>query len=35
VVKTCSPLAELAFQDGDLMPQGEDLHVFVPIAHRQ
>lgn len=26
---------ELAFQDGDLVTQDEDLHVFVPIAHGQ
>jgi len=25
----------LAFQDRDLMPQDEDLHVLVPIAHRK
>jgi hypothetical protein len=30
-----SPLAELTFQYGDLVPQGEDLYVFVPVAHRQ
>jgi hypothetical protein len=26
-------IAQLAFQDRDLMPQGKDLHVLVPIAH--
>jgi len=25
----------LAFQDRDLMAQGEDLYIFVPVAHRQ
>ncbi|MFD8382387.1 hypothetical protein ACFV2X_28385 [Streptomyces sp. NPDC059679] len=28
-------LAELAFQHGDLMAQGEDLGVLVPVGHRQ
>jgi hypothetical protein len=27
--------AELAFKDGDLVPQGEDLHILVSIAHGQ
>ena len=27
--------AELPFKDGDLVTQGENLHVLVPIAHRQ
>jgi hypothetical protein len=27
--------AQLAFQNRDLMPQDEDLHVLVPIAHRK
>jgi hypothetical protein len=26
-------LAQLAFQHGDLMAQGKDLHVFVPVVH--
>jgi len=29
------PLAELTFQYSDLMPQGEDIHVFILVAHRQ
>ncbi|MET7766774.1 hypothetical protein ABZS71_34135 [Streptomyces sp. NPDC005393] len=28
-------LAKLAFQHGDLVAQGEDLRVLVPIGHRQ
>jgi hypothetical protein len=28
-----SSLAQLAFQDGDLVPQRQDLDVFAPIAH--
>ncbi|MEE4599218.1 hypothetical protein V2J94_46730 [Streptomyces sp. DSM 41524] len=28
-------LAELAFQHGDLVAQGEDLRVLVPVGHRQ
>jgi hypothetical protein len=31
--KPHSPLPELTFQHRDLMPQGKDLHVLVPIAH--
>jgi hypothetical protein len=27
--------AQLAFEHRDLMAQGEDLGVFVPVAHRQ
>jgi hypothetical protein len=27
-------LAHLAFQHGDLMAQGKDFHILVPIAHR-
>ncbi|MEU0568585.1 hypothetical protein ABZ297_24845 [Nonomuraea sp. NPDC005983] len=27
--------AELAFKDGDLVAQGEHLHVLIPIAHGQ
>jgi hypothetical protein len=27
-------LAELTFQYSNLMPQGEDFHVLVPVAHR-
>jgi hypothetical protein len=30
-----SLLAELTFQNHDLMPPGEDLHIFVPVALRQ
>ncbi|MEU8489373.1 hypothetical protein [Streptomyces sp. NPDC048641] len=30
-----SVVAELTFQHSDLMAHGEDLRVFVPIAHRQ
>jgi hypothetical protein len=26
-------LAQLAFQHRDLMAQGKDLHVFVPVVH--
>ena len=28
-------IAELALQDGELVSQGEDLGVLVPVAHRQ
>ena len=28
-------LADLALQDQQLVPQGKDLDVFVPVAHRQ
>jgi hypothetical protein len=28
-------IAELAFQDGDLVAQGEDLGVLIVLAHRQ
>ncbi|MFE2023689.1 hypothetical protein ACFW9V_00780 [Streptomyces hygroscopicus] len=28
-------LAELAFQHGDLVAQGEDLGVLVPVCYRQ
>jgi hypothetical protein len=28
-------VAELPLQDGDLVAQGQDLHVLVPVAHRQ
>ncbi|MFE5586995.1 hypothetical protein [Kitasatospora sp. NPDC056531] len=27
--------AELALKGGELMAQGEDLHILVPVAHRQ
>jgi hypothetical protein len=27
--------AELPLQDGDLMPQSQNLHVLVPVPHRQ
>jgi hypothetical protein len=27
--------AQLPLQDRDLMAQGQDLHVLVPVAHRQ
>ena len=27
--------AELPLQDRDLVPQDQDLHVLVPIAHRE
>ncbi|WP_426513390.1 hypothetical protein ACPPVO_23920 [Dactylosporangium sp. McL0621] len=27
--------AELPLQDGDLMPQRQNLHVLVPVPHRQ
>jgi hypothetical protein len=27
--------AELPLQDGDLMPQSQNLHVFVAVPHRQ
>ncbi len=30
-----SSLAQLAFQHGDLVPQHQDLHVLVSVAHGQ
>jgi hypothetical protein len=30
-----SLLTKLTFQDRDLMPKSEDLHVFIPVTHRQ